>query len=445
MLGTRKDLRTGGNGVNPVAPRGFEGLRIRLLAAIAAGAGLVHGCGGRAQDVADEDVELGPTQSRAPERGSSSDSGRARPTPSGDVPRPSMPASQPSRSEPPRRDGEICYSPSSIADVSGIGNLLEFLPADAFDDNGCLASNYSSWLDGGACNYDPRPAVVRGDRCCHLLDSAIPACGRPFVVQDSPRTAPVRAGGGWVGTSQARAARPLPAELSREIGLEWLADARLEHASIAAFASFSLSLLAVGAPAELLAESQRAGLDEVEHARAAFALASRFIGEALEPGPLSLSGVQIETELEPLALRAWLDGCVEETMAALIAAAQLDAASDEAVCAALTRIAADEARHAELAWSFVAWALATGSPELRKSLIAARDRLEANGIDTSDVTMHADVVASAERHAHGRLSAAEIRLLRDSAWRHVIRPALDTLLATSGEPRLQPSRPPASA
>jgi hypothetical protein len=51
------------------------------------------------------------------------------------------------------------------------------LPEDAFDDNGCVSSEYSSWLDGGGCNYDPRPAVVRGDQCCHLLDATMADCG----------------------------------------------------------------------------------------------------------------------------------------------------------------------------------------------------------------------------------------------------------------------------
>lgn len=435
MRGPGTDLEARDGGVTRASPHAAELLRSRLLAAIAAGAGLVHGCGGLARDTAEGDVELETSQSGSREGDPISNGRNASPTPrrgmpQPSVPPPSMPASQPG-TEPPARDGELCYSPSAIAEATGIGNLIEFLPADAFDDNGCLASQYTSWLDGGACNYDPRPAVVRGDRCCHLLDAAIPACGRPFVVGDSARVAPVRAGGAWVATLTARS-RALNPELAREIGGEWLADAQLEHASVASFAAFSLSLLAVGAPAPLLEQSQRAGLDEAEHARAAFALASQFLAEAVEPGPLSLAGVQIETDLDQLALRTFLDGCVEETIAALIAAAQLDVASDEAVRAALARIAADEARHAELAWSFVAWALAIGGAPLRLRLLAARDRLEASGVGAASVTP-ADRAEQDLRHAHGRLDPAELRVLRASAWQEVIRPALDALLAARDE------------
>jgi len=435
------------------APGAVDALRARLLVAITAGAGLVHACGGRAQDFAAEDAELELGGAGSSARDPESVSGRAGQAGSGaSTGRAGAPATPrgatPSTREPAPREGEICYSPSGLAEASGVGNIVEFLPSDAIDGNGCLASDYSGWLDGGACNYDPRPAVVRGGQCCHLLDSAIPVCGRPFVIDDAARTAPVRSGCAWTDTAIARAPHRLSAPLAREIGLEWLADARLEHASVAAFASFSLSLLAVGAPPELLAACQRAALDEVEHARACFALASRFIGATLEPGPLALSGFAIETDLEALVLRTWLDGCVEETIAALAAAAQLAEARDEAVRAALSRIAADEARHAELAWSFVAWALASGAPGLRHTLLAARDRLEASGIGAphtasapSDTSAPSDA-ALAARHAHGRLSAAELRSLRASAWRDVIRPALDALLETPEQPAPPAARGP---
>jgi hypothetical protein len=473
------------------SPRAFESLRGRLLAAIAAGAGLAHGCGGRAQDVANEDAEQ-PSRAGSSAREREPSTGRAgAPSTPGRTPPVSPPRDEP---EPGPRDGELCYSPTNIAEATGVGNLLQFLPADAIDENGCLASDYSQWLDGGACNYDPRPAVFRGNRCCHLLDSSLPACGRPFVVGDAARTAPLLPGSAWTETGAGRAPHGLAPTLAREIGLEWLADAQLEHASIAAFASFSLSLLAVGAPAELVAACQRAGLDEVEHARGTFDLASRFTGETLSPGPLSLAGLAIDTDLEALVLRTWLDGCVEETLAALVAAAQLDGARDEGVRAVLTRIAADEARHAELAWSFVSWALASGGPQIRRALVAARRELagetrcyseeprrvstdveevpnaempfwagfaapltraagagepgpdlghealachRALGVAAFDAP--AEAASLAERHAHGRLSAAELRNLRARACHDVIGPALDALLEPGSERAAPPS------
>src|SRR5690606_14817123 len=162
----------------------------------------MHACGGRAEDVADEDAELG-----APgERGGRSSAREAAPRAAPDR---SMQASS-GRVAPAPREGEVCYSPSAIAQVTGIGNLLDFPPADAIDENGCLASDYSGWLDAPGCNYDPRPAVVRGERCCHLLDRAIPTCARPFVVAGTARTAPVRAGAAWLGEPASGPAPELP-------------------------------------------------------------------------------------------------------------------------------------------------------------------------------------------------------------------------------------------
>lgn len=50
----------------------------------------------------------------------------------------------------------------------------------------------------------------------------------------------------------------------------WSADALAEHTSIASFARFTLQLLALDAPSDLLSRSQQAGKDEMEHARLCF-------------------------------------------------------------------------------------------------------------------------------------------------------------------------------
>jgi hypothetical protein len=242
------------------------------------------------------------------------------------------------------------------------------------------------------------------------------------------RPAPVHPSGDWLAFRAPRVEAALPPAVAEQLAREWLADARLEHASVASFAAFALSLLAVGAPPELLAECQRAGLDEVEHARACFALASRFAGTALGPGRLSLAGLHVATQLDELALRAWLEGCVEETVAALTASAQLEVATDERVRVALSRIAADEARHAELSWKFLAWALTSSGPELRHALTRAGERLEPSQVEGGST---ADDAAQAQLHAHGRLSTAELRAIRARALDEVVRPALGVLLGAA--------------
>lgn len=144
-------------------------------------------------------------------------------------------------------------------------------------------------------------------------------------------------------------------ELRRALADAWANDARFEHASIASFAKLSLELLALGAMAELVAASHRAALDEVEHARLCFALASRYAAEPIGPGALDLgSSVALATTLERIAAAAVVEGCVGETLGA-IEAAEAARARDPIVARALRVIAEDEAKHAELSRRVVAW------------------------------------------------------------------------------------------
>jgi hypothetical protein len=154
-------------------------------------------------------------------------------------------------------------------------------------------------------------------------------------------------------------------------GQAWLDDACMEHASIASFARFSLQLIALGAPPDLIAEAHRAGLDEIEHARHCFAIASRLLGRPVGPGPLPMADVTIETSLAHVAAETVREGCVGETLASLYAREQRDVARDPEIRDALEVIAEDEARHAELAWRFVRWALANGGPEVREAVTRA--------------------------------------------------------------------------
>lgn len=139
----------------------------------------------------------------------------------------------------------------------------------------------------------------------------------------------------------------------------------MEHASVAAFARFALELLALGAPAELLAQTQRALGDEIHHAQLCFGLAARYAGRDIGPGGLPLSGALDARSPSVIIETAILEACVGETLAAAEAAAALDQTRDPAVRAVLARIAEDEARHAELGWSFLSWVLGRADEALR--------------------------------------------------------------------------------
>ncbi len=200
----------------------------------------------------------------------------------------------------------------------------------------------------------------------------------------------------------------------------WAETAQMEHASIASFNRFSLQLLAVGAPPELIEASQRAALDEIEHARMAFALASRYGSEPLGPNALALPPDALGAlDLASVAASTVEEGCVGETLAALEAEAARNRAESPALRAAWSVIAEDEARHAELAWSFVRWALDQGRPEVAEAVQGAFERafsrVEASPLLESPL--------DAELEAHGRLSARSRRALALRALEAVLRPA----------------------
>jgi len=137
----------------------------------------------------------------------------------------------------------------------------------------------------------------------------------------------------------------------------WLQHAAFEHASVAAFAKLTLDLIALGAPPDLIVDAQRAGLDEVRHAKLGYGIASAYAGEALGPGPLRRTHLALGTSsFESLVRDTYDGGCCGETVAAAIALAARDEAADSVLRGVLSSIANDEQRHAALGWRVLAWA-----------------------------------------------------------------------------------------
>ncbi|MCB9689809.1 MAG: ferritin-like domain-containing protein [Alphaproteobacteria bacterium] len=181
------------------------------------------------------------------------------------------------------------------------------------------------------------------------------ASGRPLVVGEEVRAASLAARGDWATPSEV--ALPDAAARSR-LASWWATVAAMEHASVASFARASLELMALGAPPDLLRDTHLAAMDEVEHARLAYGLVERFSGAPAGPGPLSLEGVAPATDVGGIARALIREGCVGETVGAALALAQSRACEDPALAAILSRIADDEARHAELAWRTLRWLVA---------------------------------------------------------------------------------------
>jgi hypothetical protein len=297
-----------------------------------------------------------------------------------------------------------------------------------FLDNGCLPPQY---VFEGCCNHASSAGEPSNQGCCYTF-CVQACCGRPFLISGQARRAAVVARKDWLVAlaAGAEAIEQLPAWLRARLADEWLEDARMEHASVAAFARFSLELLAHGAPAELLLEAQRAGADEIEHARLCFALASRYAGRALGPDKLRTADAGPAATLRESVLCAVAEGCVGETLAALRAQAALDDARCPAVREVLARLVEDETRHAELAFRYLAWALGQGDPALADE-VAALLRDEQSRFLTRAESEPLAAEAGACLRAHGRVTPEREQALRRSAFVQVIAPCFRAILAAT--------------
>lgn len=321
------------------------------------------------------------------------------------------------------------------------------------EDCGSGACGLAVWDDG--CGAVPSLACrVGGDECrsdgdCASDEDCSPgnpaaageaficrsnnecAIGRPMTIEGHARVAFPRDRLDWASDGRATATTYEPS-IRAALAERWATIAAMEHASIGSFARFTVQLLALGAPAELLAATQRAAADEVEHAKLAYALASDFAGRTLGPGPLEGVGAPIPTAEEDVLRSLVIEACIGETLGVAEALATADACADPGIRSVLERIASDEQRHAELAWQTLAWMLSRGEfgpmaergPILRAVVFAAireTDALYVEGVD--------HVV---DRPA-GLLSSREIVQIRRRAFEEIIRPCLAALGVDDGE------------
>ena len=187
-----------------------------------------------------------------------------------------------------------------------------------------------------------------------------------------------------------------------EVG-EWLAAVTtLEAAAVVAFGELADALEAHGAPDALVARVTEARHDEVEHTRTMARLARAHGARVAAPEVVPSPG----GDLEALATANAVEGCVRETLGALIGLWQARHAEDGAIRAAMATIAADEARHATLSWDLAAWFDTQLPVDARARVHAARGAALADLRDGG----HADAPAALCRSA-GLPSAAEQRRL----------------------------------
>lgn len=230
------------------------------------------------------------------------------------------------------------------------------------DDAGSIPTASCQALCGTQFSYCTLDTSTEILTCQSFCTGRLPACLRP--------------GAGTSGTTNA-------------VG-EYLARvAYLEAASVDAFAILAAELRAHGAPRSLVRSAQRAGADEVRHAREVGALATAFGVAAAKP-------VVARSTVRPLvdvAIENAVEGCVRETFGALVATWQAEHARDERVLAAMKRIARDETRHAALGWRIFEWTMsrldARARDRVERAMVHATHELERS----ARAEPHASVVA----------------------------------------------------
>lgn len=269
--------------------------------------------------------------------------------------------------------------------------------------------------------------------CCYpvtveCVERTCPCYGRPYLIDGAVRSAVARTGA--VPWSEARATPDLSAlnPAQRATLARWWTDAALaEHASVAGFHRFVLELMRHAAPSDLIARAQRAAVQELDHARRCFALASAYAGRPIEPGPFPVGdAAPVAGDLVALAVSTAREGAIAETVSARLAEAIRDRAADPAVRATMTVIARDEADHAALAWATLRWATVAGGAPVVAALALVFAEHQAP-LDVDELEPVDAVLLD-----HGHVSPTATRQVEEEAFHRLIRPAAFALATASG-------------
>lgn len=323
---------------------------------------------------------------------------------------------------------------SAIALAQFVAGILAIVWTRKARKQGALMGTGTAWGGGFLALLAPVGwffgVVVQG------LGSMGGAWGRPLRVRGRQLHPTLRKGSTWT-----RGARPDPRGLDEatRAALEalWLHDAQKEHASVPAFSRVSWLLAAAGAPSELIERVHRAGIEEIEHTRACFALAAGYGGRehTVEPMPdlMFPSWAAGDDPRALLAAESLADGGLLEDYNADVAAACARGCEEPVTRAVLETIAREERGHAELSWELLAWLLDAHADVVRPVLVRERARLDAVRRPTAVSREVAPIAARADAAAlrrHGRLPDAEWARLWDERLA-LTRQRLDALVAAS--------------
>lgn len=246
--------------------------------------------------------------------------------------------------------------------------------------------------------------------------------GRPYVAEDRVRVASVIDTAAWLHPMGTPTLAEVDSSHRPALAAFWTTAALSEHSSVAGFHRFALDLLGHGAPPELVMRAQRAAIEELEHARACFGLASAYAGRAIGPGPMPLgTTAPIAFTLQELAVWTVHEGCVGETVAAWLASEIHEQAQDPAVRTVMAKIAKEEAEHAELAWATLRWAMAAGGEVVQRAVADA----------FASARVSPPVHGSLPCPTHGLLADATVDAAVRTAFSRLVQPCAERALAAA--------------
>jgi hypothetical protein len=196
--------------------------------------------------------------------------------------------------------------------------------------------------------------------CCYTFKTGPCGKGRPLRDGDAFVIATEVVGDGW-------SALDLP-----EVD-DALEAARLEHGSVAAFAMLSLELMALGAPPELVADAHRAALDEIRHAQIFWSMSGGYA-----PGPMTIPTRTLD--VDRMIVETVIDGCVGESLGAEMLRQKAERTPH--LAHVYREMAADEERHADLAFRVLTFLVGN---DVRRARLAERALDDAQRKSWTDV------------------------------------------------------------
>ena len=302
--------------------------------------------------------------------------------------------------------------------------------------DGCVSQvSLACYTDRDLCRGSEECAEQTGVAACYASDDGWRcseydcAIGRPLLEAGNCQVAPITIGEGWVKEIPHLNCSSLSAEEKAYVLTRWKSIVQLEHSSVASFARFTLQLMSLGAPAELLHATQLAAADEVRHTQQAAEILSALSGNIVSLGDLSTDTLTLTCTREQLMSQLIHEACVGETLgvAEVTEAARL--CTHPLVRTHLEHVRDDETRHAQLAWQSLHWLIESAPIHEQAALsqLALECFEKARQDLVSQPILKRSEMVTRNMNILGVLTPSQVYLTRSIAYQEVIEPCLEVL------------------